>query len=183
MSFAKRGAASAVVTILEKVTGACHIFLPGTGVLLADGTREAIEDVEAGDTVTTTDATTGKSIKKKVISTITTEDDKEFTEIAIATGDMLSSIIATDTHSFWVPELKQWIRAGDLQVGQWLRTSAATHVQITAPSHYIKRQRTHDLTMALKVESSAILFFGFRPDRPNFEGRCLPPTRLRTRVY
>ncbi|MFF2895091.1 RHS repeat-associated core domain-containing protein [Streptomyces sp. NPDC057966] len=147
------GAASAVVTtaiagkILEKVMGGCHSFLPGTGVLLADGTRKAIEDVKAGDTVTTTDATTGKSTKKKVISTITTEDDKEFTEITIATGDTLSSIVATDTHPFWVPELKQWIRAGDLQVGQWLRTSAGTRVQITALSHYTKRQRTHDLTI------------------------------------
>ncbi|MFH8475920.1 DddA-like double-stranded DNA deaminase toxin [Streptomyces sp. NPDC018000] len=147
------GAASAVVTtaiagkILEKVMGPCHSFLPGTGVLLADGSNKAIEDVEVGDTVTTTDTTTGKSVKKKVISTITTEDDKEFTEVTIAIGDTLSSIVATDTHPFWVPELKQWIRAGDLQVGQWLRTSAGTHVQITALSHYTKRQRTHDLTI------------------------------------
>ncbi|MDX2730989.1 RHS repeat-associated core domain-containing protein [Streptomyces sp. PA03-2a] len=147
------GAASAVVTtaiagkILSKVMGACHSFLPGTGVLLADGTHKAIEDVEVGDTVTTTDAATGKSVKKKVISTITTEDDKNFTEVTIATGDTLSSIVATDTHPFWVPELKKWIRAGDLQVGQWLRTSAGTHVQITALSHYTKRQRTHDLTI------------------------------------
>ncbi|WP_327240610.1 polymorphic toxin-type HINT domain-containing protein [Streptomyces sp. NBC_01318] len=147
------GAAGAVVTtaiagkILSKVMGACHSFLPGTGVLLADGTHKAIEDVEVGDTVITTDTATGKSVEKKVVSTITTEDDKEFTEVTIATGDELSSIVATDTHPFWVPELKKWIKAGDLQVGQWLRTSAGTHVQITALSHYTKRQRTHDLTI------------------------------------
>ncbi|MGW0667599.1 RHS repeat-associated core domain-containing protein [Streptomyces sp. NPDC002746] len=146
------GAASAVVTtaiagkILQKVVG-CHSFLPGTGVLLADGTHKAIEDVTVGDIVETTDVATGKSIKKKVISTITTEDDKDFTEVTLATGETLSSIVATDTHPFWVPELKKWIKAGDLQVGQWLRTSAGTHVQIAAVSHYTKRQRTHDLTI------------------------------------
>ncbi|MGN5635897.1 polymorphic toxin-type HINT domain-containing protein [Streptomyces sp. AC154] len=56
-------------------------------------------------------------------------------------------MVATDTHPFWVPELRKWIKAGDLQAGQWLRTSAGTHVQITAVSHYTKRQRTHDLTI------------------------------------
>ncbi|MFD3514197.1 polymorphic toxin-type HINT domain-containing protein [Streptomyces sp. NPDC058657] len=125
----------------------CHSFLPGTGVLLGDGTHKAIEDVEEGDVVTTTDTATGKTVTKKVIATITTEDDKDFTEITVATGDTLSSIVATDTHPFWVPELRKWIKAGDLEVGQWLRTSAGTHVQITATSYYTKRQRTHDLTV------------------------------------
>ncbi|MDX3311228.1 polymorphic toxin-type HINT domain-containing protein [Streptomyces sp. ME08-AFT2] len=67
--------------------------------------------------------------------------------MTVATGDTLSSIVATDTHPFWVPDLKEWVEAGDLQVGQMLRTSAGTHVQITAASHYTKRQRTHDLTI------------------------------------
>jgi hypothetical protein len=130
-----------------KIAGKCHSFLPGTGVLLADGTRKAIDDVEIGDLVLTTDTETGETVEKKVVSTITTEDDKDFTEITISTKGDLSSIVATDTHPFWVPELKKWIKAGDLQVGQWLRTSAGTHVQITAVSYYTKRQRTHDLTI------------------------------------
>ncbi|MFE7779237.1 polymorphic toxin-type HINT domain-containing protein [Streptomyces sp. NPDC057445] len=131
----------------KKIPTECHSFLPGTGVLLADGTRKAIEDVEIGDVVLTTDAETGETVEKKVVSTITTEDDKDFTEVTILAEGQLSSIVATDTHPFWVPELKRWIKAGDLQVGQWLRTSAGTHVQITAVSHYTKRQRTHDLTI------------------------------------
>ncbi|WUT01363.1 HINT domain-containing protein [Streptomyces sp. NBC_00708] len=56
-------------------------------------------------------------------------------------------MVATDTHPFWVPELKKWVPAGDLEVGQWLRTSAGTHVPITAVRHYTKHQRTHDLTI------------------------------------
>lgn len=46
------GAATAVVTsaIAGKMIGkmiGCHSFLPGTKVLLADGSHKAIEDVEA----------------------------------------------------------------------------------------------------------------------------------------
>ncbi|WP_255293220.1 Hint domain-containing protein, partial [Streptomyces niveus] len=130
-----------------KFLAKCHSFLPGTGVLLADGTHRAIEDIDVGDTVVTTDTKTGQTVKKKVVSTITTEDDKDFTEITISTDDDYSSIVATDTHPFWVPELKKWVPAGDLNPGQWLRTSTGTHVQITATTHYTKRQRTHDLTI------------------------------------
>ena len=133
--------------LVKRIVGVCHSFLPGTGVLLADGTRKAIEDVQAGDEVVTTDVTTGKTTEKKVSSTITTEGDKEFTDISVQVGDGYSSITATDTHLFWVPEVDAWVSAGDLQLGQWLRTSSGTHVQITAVRHYTKPQRTHDLSI------------------------------------
>jgi hypothetical protein len=44
----------------------CHSFLPGTQVLLADGTHKAIEDVRPEDVVLTTDADTGKTTAKPV---------------------------------------------------------------------------------------------------------------------
>ncbi|KUJ39891.1 hypothetical protein ACZ90_69055, partial [Streptomyces albus subsp. albus] len=39
--------------------GPCHSFLPGTGVLLADGSTKPIEDVKTGDKVTVTDPESG----------------------------------------------------------------------------------------------------------------------------
>ncbi|MER7912819.1 polymorphic toxin-type HINT domain-containing protein [Streptomyces sp. NPDC096068] len=145
LAFAGIGVAKAGAKAAAK--NPCHSFLPGTEVLMADGSRKKIEEVTAGDTVVTTDVETGKNTKKKVLETIRTEDDKDFTEITLATGETLSSIIATDTHPFWVPALKEWIPAGNLKTGQWLRTSAGTLVQITKLDHYTKRQRTHDLTI------------------------------------
>ncbi|MFE7599823.1 polymorphic toxin-type HINT domain-containing protein [Streptomyces sp. NPDC057494] len=124
-----------------------HSFLPDTQVLMADGSRKEIEDVEVGDVVVATDTETGENSEKRVLETIRTEDDKDFTRITVATDDGLSSIISTDTHPFWVPELHEWVDAGDLSVGQWLRTSAGSDVQITALSWFTKRQRTHDLTI------------------------------------
>ncbi|WP_240981788.1 MULTISPECIES: polymorphic toxin-type HINT domain-containing protein [unclassified Streptomyces] len=124
-----------------------HSFLPGTEVLMADGTRKRIEDVEIGDFVLTTDIKSGKNVPRRVTETIQTETDKEFTELTIATSADEATLTATSTHPFWVPELDSWIEAGDLANGQFLRTSAGTHVQITAVKHYTKGQRTHDLTI------------------------------------
>uniref|UniRef100_A0AAU3GNM5 Polymorphic toxin-type HINT domain-containing protein n=1 Tax=Streptomyces sp. NBC_01401 TaxID=2903854 RepID=A0AAU3GNM5_9ACTN len=124
-----------------------HSFLPGTEVLLADGTTKKIEDVKTGDVVLVTDPNTGKTTTRKVVGTIVTQDDKDFTSLTLATPDGRSHLTATDTHPFWVPELNNWITAGALKPGMFLRTSSGTHVQIAAVAHYTKRQRTHDLTV------------------------------------
>jgi hypothetical protein len=41
-------------------------------------------------------------------------------------------VVATGNHPFWLPQLHRWVEATDLQVGQWLQTSAGTWVQIAA---------------------------------------------------
>ncbi|WP_327178569.1 HINT domain-containing protein [Streptomyces sp. NBC_01335] len=140
-------ALAAAAPKIAKVIFGCHSFLPGTGVLLADGTHKAIEDVEVGDEVVTTDVETGKTTERPVADTITTVGDKDFTEVSIRDGGEYSSIIATDTHPFWVTELHKWVVAGDIQVGQWLHTSAGSRVQVTGVRHYTKPQLTHDLTV------------------------------------
>ncbi|MFF4849405.1 nucleic acid/nucleotide deaminase domain-containing protein [Streptomyces sp. NPDC001194] len=125
----------------------CHSFLPGTETLMADGTSKNIEDVKVGDVVLATDPETGENYEKTVLDTIRTEDDKDFTDITVATKDGPSTIVATDTHPFWVPELKEWVEAGNLHPGAWLQTSAGVQVQILALKRYTKLQRTHDLTI------------------------------------
>ncbi|WP_250301966.1 ricin-type beta-trefoil lectin domain protein [Streptomyces sp. A 4/2] len=147
----EKGAAKLVSKIFGNkggtTVGCLHSFPSGTEVLLADGKHKPIEDVEIGDTVATTDVDSGKPAEKKVASTITTEDDKDFTKLTIGDGHAMSTLIATDTHPFWVPKLDKWIPAGDLHTGQLLRTSAGTLVQITAITRFSERQRTHDLTV------------------------------------
>ncbi|MDV5143289.1 polymorphic toxin-type HINT domain-containing protein [Streptomyces sp. SBC-4] len=125
----------------------CHSFLPATEVLMADGTRKKIENVEVGDIVTTTDPGTGKNHKKRVAEVIVTEDDKDFTAITISADGRLSEIVATDTHPFWVPNLREWVDAGSLKAGQLLRTSSGIHVQISQVTRYTKQQRTYDLSI------------------------------------
>ncbi|GGT66776.1 polymorphic toxin-type HINT domain-containing protein [Streptomyces purpureus] len=124
-----------------------HSFLPGTKVLLTDGTTKSIEDIREGDKVLATDPDTGETRGQDVVQTIITKDDKEFTELTIKAGNGNASIVATDTHPFWSTDQNKWIDAGDVTPGTTLRTTDERGVQVLAVRHYKKQQRTHDLTI------------------------------------
>ncbi|MEU5611507.1 polymorphic toxin-type HINT domain-containing protein [Streptomyces sparsogenes] len=125
----------------------CHSFTAETEVELADGGNKSIEDVKVGDKVLATDPQTGKTTARPVVATIVTEDDKEFTDLTIDTEAGPASIIATDTHPFWVASENRWEDAGDLTVGMKLRTNTGAMVTVTAVRHFTKQQRTYDLTV------------------------------------
>ncbi|MGW5346990.1 ricin-type beta-trefoil lectin domain protein [Streptomyces sp. NPDC004050] len=134
---------------------ACPIpnsFAPGTLVLLADGSTKPIEELEPSDKVLATDPETGETVAKDVTATILGEGEKNLVEVTVTNGDTgtASEVInATDKHPFWVGDLAEWVDATDLQPGQWLRTSAGTHVQITAVKRYTAQHATvHNLTVA-----------------------------------
>lgn len=125
-----------------------HSFLPGTQVLLADGTRKDIEDVELGEKVLVTDPETGEATAREVVRTIVTEDDKHFVDLTLATEDGNASIVSTVTHPFWVESEGDWVEAGDLKPGMLLRTPSGATLPVSETSSFAKRQRTHDLTVA-----------------------------------
>ncbi|WP_439673496.1 polymorphic toxin-type HINT domain-containing protein [Embleya sp. MST-111070] len=133
--------------VVQRVCGGTHSFVPGTGVLMADGTRKPIEEVAPGDVVLATDPETGETKPRTVLASITTEDDKDFVDLTVETDEGDASIIATTNHPFWSPDLEQWINAGDLKPGQWLQTSTGTRVRIGATRHFREQQRTNDLTV------------------------------------
>lgn len=125
-----------------------HSFVSGTKVLLANGTSKRIEQLQPGDTVQATDPTTGKSAPRQVTHTIRTDDDKQFVDLTIrdSNGDK-HHITATDHHPFWSATRGRWINAGDLKPGELLRTSAGTHVQLTAVRRHPGLRATYDLTV------------------------------------
>ncbi|MFD9799897.1 polymorphic toxin-type HINT domain-containing protein [Streptomyces sp. NPDC059071] len=127
-------------------------FTPETKVLLADGSTKAIKDLKPGDKVLATDEKTGETAAKDVSATIVGEGEKHLVKITVDTdgtkGDRTAPITATDGHPFWVPALRKWIDAKDLKPGQWLRTSAGTHVQITAVRAWTQPASVRNLTVA-----------------------------------
>ncbi|MFD0443249.1 polymorphic toxin-type HINT domain-containing protein [Streptomyces indonesiensis] len=127
----------------------CHSFLPGTDVLLADGSTKNIEEVKTGDQVTVTDPATGRTTVRKVAGTIVTEEDKKFVDLSITTGDAEKSaaLISTVTHPFWVESEDRWVDAGDLKPGMTLRTSNGDTAKVQSVRYFERRQRTHDLTI------------------------------------
>ncbi|MFF8940614.1 RHS repeat-associated core domain-containing protein [Streptomyces paradoxus] len=126
-------------------------FTGDTPVLMADGTRKPIKDVQVGDTVLATDPETGESGPRKVTALINGEGDKQLVDITLDTdgiaGSATSTLTSTDGHPFWVPRLAKWTEAGDLEAGQWLQTSAGTWVQITSVRHRPHAVLVYNLTV------------------------------------
>ncbi|MFD8917445.1 RHS repeat-associated core domain-containing protein [Streptomyces sp. NPDC059569] len=130
--------------------GCKNSFTGDTPVLMADGTRKPIKDVRVGDKVLATDPETGESGPREVTTLIQGSGDKSLTDITVAatTEDgKPAKITATDGHPFWLPDVKEWTDAGDLQPGQWLRTSSGTWAQITAISHRTRSMTVYNLTV------------------------------------
>jgi RHS repeat-associated protein len=131
--------------------GSCispHSFLPGTKVLLVDGTTKDIEDVAVGDLVIVTDPETGKTTAREVAGTIITEDDKHFVDLTLTPkGGKPTALISTTTHPFWVASEHRWVEAGGLRPGMTLQTPVGDTVTLTATRPFDKHQRTHDLTI------------------------------------
>ncbi|MGH3389011.1 MAG: polymorphic toxin-type HINT domain-containing protein [Actinomadura sp.] len=98
-------------------------FVAGTLVLMADGSRKPIEQVQAGDAVLAADPETGDTRGRTVLDTITGEGDKRLVQITVDTdgakGAKSDAITATDGHPFWIPDLGTWLDAGQLRPGMW----------------------------------------------------------------
>ncbi|MEV1064204.1 polymorphic toxin-type HINT domain-containing protein [Streptomyces sp. NPDC050263] len=130
----------------------CNSFVPETKVLMADGSQKSIEDIEIGDRVVATDPETSKTEVQTVTAEIKGTGTKRLVKVTLDTdgaeGTKTASVTATDGHPFWVPELREWIDATDLQPGEWLRTSAGTLVQITAVQRWTQQSTVHNLTVS-----------------------------------
>ncbi|WP_264935957.1 polymorphic toxin-type HINT domain-containing protein, partial [Streptomyces sp. A012304] len=126
-------------------------FVPGTEVVMADGSRKPIEKVEEGDEVLATDPTTGKTSKQKVTDTIEGKGEKHLVKLTVDTdgdkGHATDTITATEGHPFWVPDLKKWLKAGELKPGQWLQTGSGTWVQVDAVSAWTQQAAVYNLTV------------------------------------
>ncbi|WP_433471521.1 LamG-like jellyroll fold domain-containing protein [Saccharomonospora azurea] len=126
-------------------------FVPGTKVLMADGSTKPIEEVELGDYVLATDPETGQTVSRKVRATITGEGEKTLIEVTVdidgQAGEATETITATDGHPFWVPDLEEWVPAGELRSGDWLRTGSGSWVQVQSIKIRTASQRVHNLTV------------------------------------
>ncbi|NRQ38596.1 DUF5615 family PIN-like protein [Nonomuraea sp. NN258] len=132
-----------------KELGDCNSFVPGTLVVMADGTTKPIEDVDVGDQVLATDPETGERSAQPVLALITGEGVKNLVRVSVRTHDGPGVVIATAEHPFWVADLKAWVAATRLTPGMWLRTGAGTHVQVAAVAKWTSPQQdVHNLSVA-----------------------------------
>ncbi|MER7822688.1 polymorphic toxin-type HINT domain-containing protein [Streptomyces sp. NPDC096097] len=126
-------------------------FPTGTRVQMADGTSKAIEDVQVGDKVLATDPQTGRTEAKTVTATITTPDDKEFTDLTL-TDDANPrgppvTLTSTSHHPHWSETRRQWLDAGDFAEGEQLRRPDGSTVTVKVTRNYPLAVTTHNLTV------------------------------------
>ncbi|MEV5339779.1 DNRLRE domain-containing protein [Streptomyces sp. NPDC052676] len=127
-------------------------FVPGTAVLMADGTKKAIEDVREGEWVLSADPESGELQARPVTDTVTGDGGKKLVTLTVDPDGKggkakAGKITATEGHPFWLPDFGRWSDAGDLKPGMWLQTSAGTWVLVTAVEHTERTQRVHNLTV------------------------------------
>ena len=148
---------------MKPSTGSSPTFHTGPwpAARFADGTSKPISEVALGDDVLATDPETGESGGRKVVGLIVGDGYKQLVHITVtdrteiadakngdANNQPTGTVVATDEHPFWVPELARWIPAKELKPGMWLRTSTSTRIQITAVQAITKPRRVHNLTVA-----------------------------------
>ncbi|MEU3743229.1 polymorphic toxin-type HINT domain-containing protein [Streptomyces sp. NPDC032198] len=131
----------------QRNPGGCTCFVAGTSVLMADKSHKDIKDIEVGDKVLATDPKTGKTTARNVTKKIVTDKDRDFVDLTIATKDGTGSLTATAEHPFWVPSLKLWLEAGDLESGITLRTDEGKSVKVKSVRHHKEHKRTYNLTI------------------------------------
>ncbi|MFD5411791.1 polymorphic toxin-type HINT domain-containing protein, partial [Streptomyces nojiriensis] len=123
-------------------------FPAGTQVLMGDGSKRPIERVKVGDLVQAADPVTGVSGSRRVLDTIYTPDDRDFTRIRLQGGVGGGELTATDHHPFWNRATGEWTDAGQLTVGDTLQSADGDSVKIAGVERWQKVQPAYNLTIA-----------------------------------
>jgi Pretoxin HINT domain len=100
----------------------CASFRADTLVLMADGSKKPIGEIEVGDKVIATDPVTGKTSVREVTRLFTHIDD-DLIDLVVLTDIGVETIHTTDHHRFWNDTTKAWVEAKDLKSGERLLTS------------------------------------------------------------
>ncbi len=96
-------------------------FVAGTMILMADGSKKPIEEIQPGDLVMSRDEATGKTEAKEVVR-VFERGSNALVVISLANGEEIKT---TPEHPFWV-EGKGWTIAGDLKTVDRLTTTSST---------------------------------------------------------
>lgn len=130
----------------------CNSFVPGTKVLMADGTSKDIEDVKVGDKVLATDPKTGKTSAKVVLAAFGGADYANLVQVTVDTdgkrGNRTGVVIATEHHLFWNPTNHTWVRADQLKADLTLRAPNGEALRVVQARRYPGHPIVRDLTVS-----------------------------------
>ncbi len=125
--------------------------MPGTPVLLADGTYKPIEQIKLGDRVLATDPTGSLTQGRPVTALIPGDGLKKLVRITVDTdgdrGNATGIVTATDEHPFWEARTGSWTDAEDLDRSDLLRTPDGRLLEVVDVHEWTQQQQVHNLTV------------------------------------
>ena len=133
--------------VATKTGTPCHSFRYDTSVLMADGPRKRISEVEIGDRVLTTDPDTGELVVREVTELhVNRDSDMANVTVRDENGD-LSTIHTTGTHQFWSQTDSRWAEAAALDAGELLRAFDGSKVTVVGVRTWDGLETMYDLTI------------------------------------
>jgi len=126
-------------------------FDDDTVVLMADGSRKPIGEVELGDLVWAADPETGQAGPRAVVDLIRHGGWHTMVEVRLADGTVID---ATDRHPFWVADDGHgnrggaWVDAIDLREGDLLLTAEASLLPVTGVTISSEDLTAYNLSVA-----------------------------------
>jgi hypothetical protein len=136
---------------LLKDLGSCllptHSFAAGTGVLMADGRVEPIQDVRVGDLIENAQPGAPGGVEvHRVEQTHRTTTDTDFTALTVDTPTGRSTITGTQNHPYYDLTRHAFVDAAQLAVGDQLQTTGAV-ATVAGVHNYTSSMVTYDLTI------------------------------------
>jgi hypothetical protein len=122
---------STAVSNLKQRFGSGCSFAGSTGVLMADGTVKAIDQVEPGDEVVATDAETGVQ-ESKPVEAVHGHDDVMLTLVLTTGTGEKREILTTEDHPFWSESDQEFQRADELVPGELVLTADGGSMEVHA---------------------------------------------------
>jgi hypothetical protein len=128
----------------------CNSFVPGTQVLMADGSEKNIEDIELDDQVKAFDPETGEDGARPVTALIPGDGEKHLVKVSVdrdADGVADDAVTATDGHPWWVESEQDWLRTDELKRDMTLLTPDGARVTVIAILAWDAVASVHNLTV------------------------------------
>ncbi|MDR0488427.1 MAG: hypothetical protein LBG99_03335 [Propionibacteriaceae bacterium] len=125
-----------------KPSSCLRSFTADTPVLMGDGTRKPIGDIQAGDSVTAFDPGTGVQSVETVTATWPHTDDV----VILTLGDG-TTIETTASHPWWVDSKRAYVRTDHLEPGDLLLTADGSTLTVRGMSRPHGEQIVYNLTV------------------------------------
>lgn len=151
------GLASATRTCLRSFAGT-------TLVLMADGSKEPIEDIKVGDKVVATDPETGERVARRVTHVWVHND--QLTDLAFADGARLTT---TEDHYFWSVTDGIFERSDQLALGEVVLGDHGQHLTVTG-----FRAGTTSTALAYNLSIAGVHTYHVGPDAILVHNTCGP---------